>query len=79
MKSLHVMYYRPFDGSMGLWIINEFLKLFKSPIPGFLSSQSGYHFFKIYTTTIPAASLFRNELHLFELLMVNRKPPCRRE
>ena len=26
IKSLHVMYYRPFDRSMGLWIINEFLK-----------------------------------------------------
>ena len=27
IKSLHVMYYRPFDRSMGLWIINEFLKV----------------------------------------------------
>ena len=26
IKSLHVMYYLPFDRSMGLWIINEFLK-----------------------------------------------------
>ena len=26
IKSLHVMYYLPFDRLMGLWIINEFLK-----------------------------------------------------
>ena len=27
LKPLHVMFYWPFDRSMGLWIINEFLKL----------------------------------------------------
>ena len=27
VKSLHVMYYRPFDRSMDLWIINKFMKL----------------------------------------------------
>ena len=31
MKSLHVMYYRPFDRLMGSWIINEFLKRWLKP------------------------------------------------
>ena len=30
LRPLHVMFYRPFNRSMGLWIINEFLKSFST-------------------------------------------------
>ena len=36
------MYYRPFDRSMGFWIINEFLKQGKTTLKGTLSWRDGF-------------------------------------
>ena len=40
LKPLHVIFYRPFDRSMALWIINEFLKL-SVIFPNVLASLPG--------------------------------------
>ena len=39
IKSLHVMYYLPFDRLMGLWIINEFLNNHYLPLGRFIWIQ----------------------------------------
>ena len=67
LKPLHVMFYRPFDRSIGLWIINEFLKsCFVQRRHYWIDLKREFGFILIPSTRIPFRSfLFEKKKRTF--------------
>lgn len=62
LKPLHVMFYRPFDSSMGLWIIDQFLKCLQAIFPS--CGQSRIYFFNMMKHTCWMCKINNNEVEL---------------